>query len=171
MRPARLAPTRWHAAHGILGVATPVGTLGGELEWMVADELSLSGGIGVSGSGPQIAVMPRYQLPVGTRAWLGLGLGLSGGPYTWKEFCLGGSGCTERTATFALWGNAELSGAWQWRNGMSLRIFLGVGQVLNPGALTCDFYDRSNYCKAEDEASGERLPSFGLAYGGAFGPR
>jgi hypothetical protein len=107
----------------VLGLFTPVGTLGLDLQVDVAPHVSLSGGVGQSFSGPQAAVMPR--LHIGDDAFrVYVGEGISGGRFDPPEFCW--EACEDESDPLALWANTEI-GLDVSGDSIFLRVFGGVG--------------------------------------------
>ena len=167
---AHAAPRR-HSLHGVVGLWTPVGFAGVEGEVMIGQGFGLSAGVGGGPSGVQVAVMPRYHVPLGEHTSIGLGVGVSGGRFVDDEWCLLDETCARFTTERAFWSNGEVAVEWQHPSGLSLRGFGGIGRQLNPGDATCvDSLSRTNEpCSAEDEqAQHVVLPSLGVSFGAAF---
>src|SRR5262245_27293534 len=73
---------------GTLGVITPLGYGGIELEAHFARWLSVSAGAGFAKGGPQLAAMARGGVPIDRSHTIYGGLGFSGGRYQWDEMDL-----------------------------------------------------------------------------------
>jgi hypothetical protein len=153
-----------------LGLGTPLGELGLEAEQTLTPHLAIAVGAGIGGKGPQGATMLRLRLG-GDRAKIVVGAGLSGGPYSWLNFCGDtANGCPQKSGTVA-WTNLEIGGSHRDRNGFSLRYFIGYGRIV-AGTYTCDpdgpyemAYDR---CVMSGPDSGKNLLYTGIALGYAF---
>lgn len=119
-----------------LGLGTPLGFYGGEVEQTVTSFLALSGGAGIGQAGPQVAFMPRVRLGSDTSAVVA-GAGVSYGKYRYSTICL--VFCDRSSAVFegkVTWVNAEAALEHRWPSGLSLRLFLGAGRRV-AGALPC----------------------------------
>src|SRR3954462_10209740 len=91
------------AIYAVLGLGTPVGFLGAEVEQTLLPHWTVTAGGGFGTGGPQGSVM-MHLLGGGQRSKLTLGAGISGGKYAWEEWCLDCDGGARKTGTVA-WGN------------------------------------------------------------------
>lgn len=151
------------AIYAVLGVGTPVGFIGAELEQTLAPYLSASGGLGWGLSGPQAAAMLHF-LAGGQRSKLTLGAGVSGGKYSWTEFCIDCGELGTKAGTVG-WGNVEIGGEHRFWNGFALRYFGGYGRII-AGDLVCD--PSTGNCGTYHQDDGREIVYTGLALGGAF---
>jgi hypothetical protein len=111
----------------VVGLLTPIGELGFELQRDVAPHLSLSGGIGAGLSGPQVALMPRVHAGEGGfRAYMGEGL--SGGRFDPQELCW--QSCEDEEPPFVVWANTEF-GLEFASDTAFFRLFAGAGIVVS----------------------------------------
>lgn len=160
-------PTASDAAHlavsGTFGIATPLGEAGLELEAHLASWLSLSAGVGLGASGPQLAVMARGGYVVGNHTKIYLGAGLSEGRYTWNEFLVFDEPA-QKVWSRAYWVNGELGFDHQFNASWSARAFAGQGRVLDDQAYTCN----SDHCLMDHQQDGEQQLYVGLAVARAF---
>jgi len=109
-----------------LGLGTPLGYAGAELEQSVISSLVLSVGAGMGAVGPQVAFMPRIRVAGATSA-LVLGAGVSYGKYRDDVVCgplCDGSDVREGKV---VWLNVEAAVEHRWTNGLTLRGFIGGG--------------------------------------------
>lgn len=144
-----------------LGLGTPLGWAGAEVEQTVTSFLALSGGVGMGFAGPQVAFMPRLRL--GNRASAGtFGMGLSYGKYRREDTCL--FDCSP--AVFegkVAWANFEGGVEHQWDGGLSLRAFVGFGHIV-AGDLACTGGDLCGW----DHDDARKVFYLGSALGWSF---
>jgi hypothetical protein len=153
--------TRPTAIYAQLGLGTPLGWAGVELERTLTSFLAVSAGIGMGFAGPQLAAMPRLRLEEGRFAFT-VGAGLSRGRYRWSDNC--SLDCTPTVMRGTVtWANLEGGIERRLANDLSLRAFVGFGHVL-VGHLTCE---SGTFCGATSD-DGRDLGSFGAALGWAF---
>jgi hypothetical protein len=119
-----------------LGFGTPTGLIGLMLDWSPSLYFALDAGGGLGAYGPQVALSGRLRLPIGERAAVGLGGGVSGGPST-AELCASCSPDPSRYWSFAVFGNTEVSFERRSRGGFQTRSYFGIAWVLNPDSATC----------------------------------
>lgn len=149
------------AAYVQVGLGTPLGWGGVEIEQTVASFLALSGGVGMGFSGPQVAVMPRLRFG-GRDGALTFGAGASYGRFVWTDGCL--LHCTPaRAEGVALWDNLEVGIEIRRSSGFSFRAFIGHGNVVGR-SLVCTV--AGNFGCDLDAAS--KLFYLGVAVGWAF---
>lgn len=134
---------------GTVGLATPVGVAGLELEVRPTRWISFGAGFGMGLTGPQFATMGRFGVPLGRIVTVRFGLGASAGPYKWFEqlvnLCLSRSvTCPDDTKTWdiAYWGNGELGVELRLKERLIGRPFVGFSHILNPRG--CDDCNDSN---------------------------
>jgi hypothetical protein len=148
------------AVSGTIGVVTPLGFGGVEVEAQLARWLGASAGIGLAASGPQVAVMVRGGVAVTDLNTLYLGAGVSGGRYHWNDFLWKSrplfSPATDKTWERAYWANGEIGLHRQSNTPWSVRFFVGIGRLLNRDAYTCT----GGNCMTDDL---EWLPYGGVA--------
>jgi hypothetical protein len=148
-----------------LGVATPLGELGIELDGHLAKWLSLSAGVGASTSGPQLAAMARAHLPIGEQWAMSFGAGASEGKYEWTELVFDEP--AKKTWDRAYWLNAELGFERTIYDVNTFRAFFGIGQVLNDDEYMCGGEDIA-HCMNDHQGDGARQKYVGLAFSRAF---
>lgn len=158
--PAAEAVSRWDRPwliEGSMGIGTPVGLLGLQLERRFATSAALRAGLGWNGYGLHGAGMIRVRLPQAPA--LNLGAGVSGGPF--HPLCIM---CDEAAPTWdlAFFNNYELSAEARARTGFTFRIYLGWAWLMNTGAYDCP------ECEGERPTVPQGVPYFGLALGGAI---
>lgn len=143
-----------------LGLGTPLGWGGVELEQTVTSFLALSAGAGMGFAGPQVAFMPRLRL--GNRDSAGVfGIGVSYGNYRRTETCLFDCAPTYFDGKVA-WANIEGGVEHRWNAGLTLRVFVGLGHVV-AGQLSCT----GDSCTTYREQV-RTLPYVGAALGWSF---
>jgi hypothetical protein len=155
------------AIYGQVGLGTPLGFAGVEVEHLVTPEYAVSVGTGYGTGGPQLAAMVRL-LAGGDRSKFTLGAGVSGGGYTWEDY---GSfpddeGLPRKSGTVA-WGNLEIGGEHRFRNGFAVKYFGGYGHVIL-GNLVCESGARYDVCVMFHHDDGYNLLYTGGAIGYAF---
>lgn len=126
------------AIFGILGLGTPVGSVGVEMEQMVLPNWSLSAGAGWGAANAlQGAAMVRW-LVGSPQGKLTIGAGISGGKYQWTDFfCIDcEDGPVTKSGTVA-WANLEVGSEIRLSSGLALRFFGGYGHII-AGNLVCD---------------------------------
>lgn len=112
---------------GLVGLATPYGFAGAELE-LSGQTFSLATGVGAGAFGRQLAVMVRARTP--GRFFLDAGLGFSGGNFRNTTLCLP-SPCEPNPVLTATWSNLEVGAGLQTRS-FHLRPFVGATILNNP---------------------------------------
>lgn len=165
------------AVEGQVGVGTPLGFVGAQAEYAPFPWLGLSGGIGLSDDGLQIAMMPRLRVPLGSVA-LALGLGMSAGAEE-QRACEGPGGLCldmdyegpeyDRTWNLGVFGNAEVAMEVRARSGFVFRTSLGMALLLNAGDYDCRGPD-ADTCIKDDSDVAVWFPYLGVSFGYAFGP-
>lgn len=154
------------AVYAVLGLGTPVGLVGVEMEETILPNLSLSAGVGWgAANAPQGAAMIRW-LGGGQRSKVTIGAGISGGTYKWTEFCLDDcdNGPATKSGTVA-WGNVEIGGEHRFWSGFALRYFAGYGHII-AGDLVCD--PPATSCGPYYQNDGYSLIYTGIAAGYSF---
>ncbi len=158
------------AIDGHMGFGTPYGLTGVSLELTPIPWWTFGGGLGVSFGGPQLAMSTRVRYPFGHAA-LAFGVGVSRGGYKTVESWIDASWTKEWA--HAYWLNIEASVEHRWRTGLELRIYMGVGSLLNPGSGECHPNLRGYDCDGSGEPLGflfsqNGVPYVGVAVGHAF---
>jgi hypothetical protein len=158
--------SRSTAVFGIVGLGTPVGLIGVEIEQMVESHLSLSAGAGWGvANAPQLAAMIHF-LAGGVRSKVTFGVGASHGQYKWEEFpcfdCENGPVTKSGNVT---WGNIEIGGEHRFWSGFALRYFGGFGHIVS-GDLVCD--NAPSGCGPYYQNDGYNIIYTGIGVGGAF---
>ena len=141
-----------------LGVGTPVGLVGAQLERRLGPVVAVRAGLGWNVLSVQGAGMLRLRF-VDAPA-INVGAGFSGGRF--QPLCF----WCDVTPTWklAFFNNYELSLETRARTGFTFRFYLGWGWLLNPRAYDCADCD-------DDDAVGAvpaGVPYLGLAFGSAF---
>ena len=154
------------ALFAVLGVGTPVGFMGAEVEQMVLPNVSLSAGLGWGvANALQSATMVRW-LGGGQRSKVTIGAGVSWGKYTWQEyFCIDCDYVVHKSGT-VVWGNVEIGGEHRFWNGFALRYFGGYGRIV-AGDFTCDTLD-DPVCTRYYQNDGTSIVYTGIGIGRAF---
>jgi hypothetical protein len=151
------------ALYAQMGLGTPIGFLGLEVERTVAPELAISAGAGFGETGPQFAAMMRPHYG-GDRSKVVFGAGLSGGDYSWRELCYDEL-CAEKRGIVA-WANFEIGGEHRFRNGFAMKYFWGYGRIVG-GDLVC-VGETADNCVRFYQDDGRQLLYTGFALGYAF---
>lgn len=164
--PFEAKPTAVYAVFG----RTPEGWMGAEVEQTLAPNASVSAGAGWGLAGPQAAAMLR-MLSGGERSKFTLGAGVSGGKYSWKEFCFDCDDLASKSGTVA-WANLEIGGEHRFWSGFALRYFGGYGHII-AGDLACDDSPTASpsafdNCVRFHQDDGKNIVYTGIALGGAF---
>jgi hypothetical protein len=149
------------AVSGTVGLGTPLGFVGAELEAHLSRWASLAAGAGMASQGPQLAVMARGGIPLGDSSTLTLGLGLSEGKYQWTEFVFDEPAV--KTWNRAYWTNAEAGVAFRFGHGpVSGRPFVGFSRVINGQDYMCN----DEHCATDHQRDGEWFfyTGFAVAY-------
>jgi len=159
--------SRSTAVFAVVGLGTPVGLVGAELEQVVLPNLSLSAGAGWgAANAPQLAGMLHF-LAGGVRSKVTIGAGISHGRYQWTEFpcidCENGPVTKSGTVT---WGNVEIGGEHRFWSGFALRYFGGYGRIV-AGDLTCN-NTTATICDQYYKNDGINVIYTGIGVGGAF---
>jgi hypothetical protein len=180
-----LVPTTAHAApdrfdgrsiaiEAQAGRMMPLGYYGLALDASLSRHLAISGGAGFAyegnhGTTPQFMLSSRYRIPFG-RGWAaGAGGGLSFGDYI--QTFVGAGDFSEQRWLPALRVNGELSLEYRFSNPLSVRLFGGIGWIVNEPQCLFSRGGLTNYegpCRSpevpEQYLSYDRTPSFvGLA--------
>jgi len=151
------------AIYAVLGLATPVGMVGAEVEETILPNWSLSAGVGWSDSGAgQGAAMIRWMAG-GLRSKVTIGLGASGGAYKSADFCI--SHCVAAKTGTVAWANLEAGGEHRFWSGFAFRYFAGYGRVV-AGDVACG--EGSPACTDHDAKDARNAGYTGIAFGGAF---
>jgi hypothetical protein len=119
---------------GLLGLATPYGFGGAELE-LSGRIFSLATGVGAGAFGTQLAIMARARTP--GLLFVDGGLGVSGGNFRDYHICLNNP-CEQDPVQTATWTNLEAGGGLQFEY-FHLRLFLGLTNLNNPGTFEQEF--------------------------------
>jgi hypothetical protein len=161
-----------YSAVGYLGLGTPLGGLGVELEAMPIRGWSFSAGVGAGsfpltnlagGLGPQVAFMVRPRLVVGKVSY-GVGLGPSEGPYRVRPLRLSGSGGeVSRDDEGVVWLNGEMFIERRADAPVWWRFFAGYGREVASFGVTC-YGNAADVAACRDQAP-RGLPYFGFALG------
>jgi hypothetical protein len=150
------------ALYFVSGPRTPVGFFGFEAEQNLTSFWTVAVGGGFD-AGPQVAAMTRLLLG-GATSKLALGVGVSHGKFTWVHD-EGDEIAAQKSGTIS-WANFEIGGAHRWRNGFSLKYFVGYTRAV-AGELVCEGYSAPN-CLASYQNDGYSGLYTGAAVGGAF---
>jgi hypothetical protein len=151
--------------YGVLGLGTPVGLVGVEVEETIRSHLSLTAGVGWgAANAPQGAVMIRALVLSASDFRLTIGAGISGGKYKWSDWFCFYDTCTTKSGTVA-WGNLEIGGEHRLATGFALRYFLGYGHMVG-GDFVCD--PPATSCGPYYENDGRDLIYLGVGVGYAF---
>jgi hypothetical protein len=160
--------TRRLALEAQIGAGAPLGFAGVALDVAPVRWLSLNAGAGTNGLGPQLAGMARLRYPL-RLIGLGLGGGVSGGAYRWREAQpIDAEGQAVKRWYPAYWGNVEASVEARWRNGFLLRLGVGGSFLVNPEAGACTSEGDVEHCRADHRGDGGPLLYTNLAIGYAF---
>jgi hypothetical protein len=146
-----------------MGIGTPTGLVGIEVERTVAPQLAISAGGGWSTVGPQVAAMLRPHFG-GDRSKVVFGAGLSGGDYRWTEICIDII-CADKRGR-VMWSNLEFGAEHRFRSGFAMKYFGGYGHVV-AGDLPC-VGDTADNCRRFHQNDGRQIVYTGFAIGGAF---
>jgi len=158
----------WVSVSATFGIATPLGEAGLELDAHLTDWLSVSAGVGLGASGPQLAAMPRLSMPINKAARVYFGVGASEGRYTWNELTFDEP--AKKSWDRAYWLNGELGFERRMADGTSAwttRVFAGVGKVLNDQDFTCN----DEHCMVDHQGDGASQKYVGMSIGYAFANR
>jgi hypothetical protein len=168
--PGTPAPGRERAARLSVGLGTPIGFGGVELEFAPRRSFGLAAGIGRGFAGPNGAVSARGRWWLGDSFSLGAGVGLSAGSYRWEEGQIRPVDCGDLCAAkegVPVWFNLEVAAELRVVTALSIRLFAGVGFMTTPGAMTC--VSARDHCEDLHQNDGEGpLPYVGLAMGRVF---
>lgn len=138
---------------GMAGFGTPVGVIGAVARVEPIPWLSLGSGVGVSLGGAEYAGLLLGRLPINdgpkwlSALTLGGSYSVGGGyqynpnPSCWVEDCRDRWVDSAYEITDAHWLGVELGSELRARNGLSLRGFVGLAKLTNPGSATCRNYD------------------------------
>jgi hypothetical protein len=160
-RPFESRPT---ALYAVLGLGTPVGLVGAELEETILPSLSLSAGVGWgAANAPQGSAMLRGLIG-GQRSKFTIGAGISGGQYKWTDLSCFYDTCPTKSGTVA-WGNVEIGGEHRFPGGFALRYFGGYGHII-AGDLVCD--PPATSCGPYYQNDGYNLIYTGIGVGYSF---
>jgi hypothetical protein len=160
--PPASPPTPHLVFSGVLGVAMPLGEAGFELEAQLTRWFGVSGGVGVSRSGPQLAMMARARVPVNDAAGVYFGVGGSLGRYEWIELVF--DDAAKKTWERAYWLNGEVGVERAFYEKWRFRFFGGIGRVVNDNAYTCN----DEHCMNDHVDDGKSQKYLGLSLGCAF---
>jgi hypothetical protein len=152
------------ALYAVLGLGTPVGLVGAELEEMILPNWALSLGVGWgAANAPQGAAMLRW---LGGSQWskFTIGAGISGGQFKWMDLACFYDTCPTKSGTVA-WGNVEIGGELRTPSGFALRYFGGYGHII-AGDLVCD--PPATSCGPYSQNDGYNLIYVGVGVGYSF---
>lgn len=174
--PSPWAQRRW-ALEVHAGFGTPVGFLGGFVDYALLEALSLEVGAGV-GSGRyhetlHVAAGARVRLWAFGPARLYIGAAYSTGGFLSFDYSFIPSHDGTNTVVFAArahWVQPSLGLEWRTRGGFTARIFYGLGFMLNPQDRICVFVERDGReIPCGDSIMGDpAIQSIGGALGYAF---
>jgi len=158
--------SRSTAVFGVVGLGTPVGLVGAEVEQMVLPNWSLSAGAGWgAANAPQLSAMMHF-LAGGVRSKVTIGAGISHGKYKWEElFCFDCEDGPVTKSGTVTWGNVEIGGEHRFWSGFALRYFGGYGHII-AGDLVCD--NAPSGCGPYYQSDGYNVIYTGIGVGGAF---
>ena len=114
-------------------LGSPVGVLGFRVEYSVLRWIGIYTGAGIGIGGPQLAGGIRLRLEAARWLAFSIAPGVSGGGFT--RFSVSGG---EKTFAWAIWLNGEISVDFRTSGGFVCRLFGGVSQMMNPGAVYGD---------------------------------
>lgn len=152
------------AIYAVVGLGTPVGLVGAEVEETILPHLSLSAGVGWgAANAPQGAAMLRW---LGGSHWsrFTIGAGISGGQYKWTDLSCFYDTCPSKSGTVA-WGNVEIGYELRSSSGFALRYFGGYGHII-AGNLVCD--PPATSCGSYYQNDGYNLIYVGAGIGYSF---
>jgi hypothetical protein len=156
------APDFWEGSRlylqGRLGYVMPMGVVGASAEWSFGRIASLSGGVAANSLGAQTSAMANVRLGHASRWVPSAGLGLSVGGFRdghtrWDRAIVGylDVGLEIRTPVHD-----------------QVRLSVGLGRLLNPGAGSCD----DDFTCSEDEKRAHMFPCLTMVVGfDLFGAR
>lgn len=161
-------------------LGSPLGVLGGAVDYSPAAWASLSLGAGVGGGAYrdlQLAAMGRLRWVLDDYLGVALGGGVSRGSYA--PFAFSPFSTDERVNRVwlpALWVNSEVAMEFRSPFGLAVRLFLGTSVLANRDAVKCVRGDSENVpkgptqeCEASEKSRArELLPYAGVAVGYAF---
>lgn len=154
------------ALMGVIGVGTPVGAVGVVGEWSPVRFFTLAAGVGTSVDW-QVAITPRFEIPVSRDASIGFGGGVSAGKYVEKALlCLDCEIHTTTEWSRAYWANGELSIDVRRQSGFAWRTFVGMGQLINGTPDHCTEQGHDAACTGG--ARNKQIVYFGASWGYAF---
>jgi hypothetical protein len=151
------------------GVGTPVGYVGGILEYGLSGLVGVGAGLG-AGSGPysgshlHAAVLARFRPVRGPHNAFSIGTAISFGAF--ETPFISGDTTPVYEASWATF--LQIDAGWEYRttHGTLLRIALGFATLLNPGSVSCSpGPDGGEGCESLDFKT---LPTFDIALGQAF---
>lgn len=165
-------------------LGSPIGLLGGNIDFAPSRHLVLTAGAGVGGgeaAALQVSLMARMRWTLREEAAFSIGLGLSGGGYrpVLQGFFKEGN-YDQSVWERALWVNVEAGPEIRPRPlpGLVFRLALGLSNMLNPGDERCQRVSEGKLtgpvgeCSYKPRSDGfwsrMRLPYVGLAVGYAF---
>jgi hypothetical protein len=154
------------AVYAVMGLGTPVGLMGAELERTLEPHWTISAGAGWGLSGFQGSAMTHFLFGDSTRSRFVVGAGISGGRYIWRESCLVDCDDPAEKTGNVMWANLEVGGEHRFFGGFAIRYFAGYGHVV-AGDLVCSS-DASSGCAAMSRETGRDILYSGVALGGAF---
>jgi hypothetical protein len=176
-QPVEASSDRWYArpiaVEGHMGFGTPLGFAGAAIDLSPSRWFGGGVGIGAGAAGPQAAAMARFRIPLAEGLAFGLGGGLSGGNYEWKEggvFSVFVDNPSSKTWKPAYWANADLAIEGRLESGFTIRGYLGRAAVINPSDGKCGAASASDllHCETYHKMDGFALGYVGLAMGYAF---
>jgi hypothetical protein len=164
-----------------LGIAAPLGGVGFYADYALATRLSVGCGVGTNFIGPEGACMARARLFERKRSAFYFGVGVSGGPHRQSDVSRLGllaiplAPLTQiredlppapRDWDFAKWANFEIGFDTRWEKGGTMRAYLGIAALLNPGGSTTAPPDDKSYYGTVDTA--KMLLYAGIGFGRAL---
>jgi hypothetical protein len=131
------------AVDGVVGLGTPVGFGGVDVEYTPVPWLTLSAGLGANAEGAQEALGARLRGIPRPGVAMAFGVGASTGPYATVEPLIAFFDDPQQHYrwTRAYWLNVDFSIERRWDNGLEMRWFLGLASLLNSSATSCISHD------------------------------
>lgn len=164
-----IAATRPLTIAGILGLGTPTGVAGIEVQHSFRTSyVALSAGLGL-GPGLQVAAMPRFRFAFDqtahTSSAIVVGVGGSYGSVTRPLICIMHCGPEE---TWQIgWGNIEVGLEVRTTAGFVIKPFIGIAFVVDATRTACGTPSGSP-CVGRPALEADRLPFLGVTLGRAM---
>ena len=132
------------SVQGQTGLMTPLGLYGGQFELSPSRWFSIQAGVGSSRTiiscsarnGMQVAVGPRFRVPVIAGFAVSTGLTYSWGEYGTEDGCPFEQGEIHQWDS-ARWLNWDVALEYRWQIGITSTLFAGWGDMLNGGDYVC----------------------------------